>query len=74
MLGRNVGEAICADRRAPFDDAVVAVAGEADLFVLNLECCVSERGERWPAPRQAVLLPRPAGRRRSSWRNRAWTA
>jgi poly-gamma-glutamate capsule biosynthesis protein CapA/YwtB (metallophosphatase superfamily) len=27
---------------------VVAVAREADLFVLNLECCISERGEPFP--------------------------
>jgi poly-gamma-glutamate synthesis protein (capsule biosynthesis protein) len=26
----------------------VDVAREADVFVLNLECCIAERGERWP--------------------------
>ena len=47
MLGRKVAEAIA--ERGPVAlvaDEVVAVAREADLFVLNLECCISERGER----------------------------
>src|SRR5688572_5958943 len=66
MLGRSVAEQIERTGRAPFDDDVVAIANEADLFVLNLECCISARGERWPAagkpfffrapPRAAELL------------------
>jgi poly-gamma-glutamate capsule biosynthesis protein CapA/YwtB (metallophosphatase superfamily) len=49
MLGRTVAEAI--RERGPdalVAEEVVAVANEADLFVLNLECCISERGEREP--------------------------
>src|SRR6266511_2401924 len=49
MLGRTVAEAI--RERGPdalVAEEVVAVASEADLFVLNLECCISERGEREP--------------------------
>jgi poly-gamma-glutamate capsule biosynthesis protein CapA/YwtB (metallophosphatase superfamily) len=66
MLGRSVADEIERTGRAPLDDDVVAVANEADLFVLNLECCISARGERWPAagkpfffrapPRAAELL------------------
>jgi poly-gamma-glutamate synthesis protein (capsule biosynthesis protein) len=45
MLGRGVGERLPA---ALFSEAVVAIAREADLFVLNLECCISDRGSPFP--------------------------
>ncbi len=32
----------------PFAPEVAALAREADLFILNLECCISTRGEPWP--------------------------
>ena len=49
MLGRGVAERIAADGPGcVFAPEVVAAAREADLFVLNLECCISERGQ--PAP------------------------
>jgi poly-gamma-glutamate capsule biosynthesis protein CapA/YwtB (metallophosphatase superfamily) len=49
MLGRGVAEALASRRpEALVAPEVVAVAREADLFLLNLECCISERGERWP--------------------------
>jgi poly-gamma-glutamate capsule biosynthesis protein CapA/YwtB (metallophosphatase superfamily) len=51
MLGRGVAAAL--DEREPaslVDQEVVALARGADLFVLNLECCISERGRPWPAP------------------------
>jgi poly-gamma-glutamate synthesis protein (capsule biosynthesis protein) len=32
---------------------------EADLFVLNLECCISARGEPWPAPGKAFFFRAP---------------
>jgi poly-gamma-glutamate capsule biosynthesis protein CapA/YwtB (metallophosphatase superfamily) len=48
MLGRKVGEVIGGrPAREIVDDEVVAVIGEADLFVLNLECCISAAGEPW---------------------------
>jgi poly-gamma-glutamate capsule biosynthesis protein CapA/YwtB (metallophosphatase superfamily) len=50
MLGRSVGEAIARTGQPPFDQDVIAAAAEADLFVLNLECCVSARGECRPSP------------------------
>jgi poly-gamma-glutamate capsule biosynthesis protein CapA/YwtB (metallophosphatase superfamily) len=51
MLGRHVGRAIA--EKGPESlvaNEVVATALEADVFLLNLECCISERGERWPDP------------------------
>src|SRR5688572_8834681 len=59
MLGRSVAEEIERTGRAPLDDDVVAIANEADLFVLNLECCVSERGERWPAAGKPFFFRAP---------------
>jgi poly-gamma-glutamate synthesis protein (capsule biosynthesis protein) len=49
MLGRAVAEEL--GRRPPdslVDPAIVEITRAADLFVLNLECCVSERGEPVP--------------------------
>ena len=60
MLGRRVGEAIA--ERGPdavVADEVVAVAAEADLFVLNLECCISDRGERWRDPAKPFFFRAP---------------
>ena len=60
MLGRKVAEAI--DQRgaaAVVADDVVAVAHEADLLVLNLECCISDRGERWPDPGKPFFFRAP---------------
>jgi poly-gamma-glutamate capsule biosynthesis protein CapA/YwtB (metallophosphatase superfamily) len=60
MLGRKMAEAL--GRRGPNSlvaDDVVAVAQEADLLVLNLECCISERGERWPDPRKPFFFRAP---------------
>ncbi|MGH3320809.1 MAG: CapA family protein [Streptosporangiaceae bacterium] len=52
MLGRSVAERLAAEEApdALFSPGLRAVAAEADLFVLNLECCLSERGEPWPDP------------------------
>ena len=60
MLGRKVGEAL-AERPASALVApeVVEVAGEADLFVLNLECCVSERGAPWRLPGKPFFFRAP---------------
>jgi poly-gamma-glutamate synthesis protein (capsule biosynthesis protein) len=60
MLGRKVADAISAHHPAELvDDGVVAVAGEADLFVANLECCVSQRGERFPDPDKPFFFRAP---------------
>ncbi len=51
MLGRGVAETLLAAPRAPLLAPEVAeLAHAADLFVCNLECCVSSRGSPWPAP------------------------
>lgn len=60
MLGRGVGEAI--KRRSPasiVSPDVVDVVHEGDLFLINLECCVSTRGERWPDPRKPFFFRAP---------------
>ena len=60
MLGRKVAEAIA--RRGVHDlvaEEVVAVAREADLFVLNCECCISDRGARWPDPGKPFFFRAP---------------
>jgi poly-gamma-glutamate synthesis protein (capsule biosynthesis protein) len=60
MLGRGVaGVLSSAGSGALFAPEVVAAAGEADLFVLNLECCISERGEPWPDPRKPFFFRAP---------------
>ena len=60
MLGRSVAEALrSSPPEAIVADEVVAVAREADLFVLNLECCISERGERWPDPAKPFFFRAP---------------
>jgi poly-gamma-glutamate capsule biosynthesis protein CapA/YwtB (metallophosphatase superfamily) len=60
MLGRRVADAIA--ESGPYGlvaDEVVAVAREADLFVLNLECCISERGERRRDPGKPFFFRAP---------------
>ena len=60
MLGRGVAEAL--ESRAPeklVSPEVVEAAQEADVFLLNLECCISERGERWPDPRKPFFFRAP---------------
>jgi poly-gamma-glutamate capsule biosynthesis protein CapA/YwtB (metallophosphatase superfamily) len=60
MLGRGVAEAV--RMRGPeslFAEDVIAVAREADLVFLNLECSVSERGRPWPDPRKPFFFRAP---------------
>src|SRR6266540_3112086 len=70
MLGRKVADAIRRREAEPLVDAgVVQSVREADLFVLNLECCIAEQGERWPVAArgraaEARVLPHAARRRR----------
>ncbi|MFL5821262.1 MAG: CapA family protein [Solirubrobacteraceae bacterium] len=59
MLGRGVAQHL-AERRGPVVAPEVAeVAAQADLFVLNLECCISERGRRWPDPAKPFFFRAP---------------
>ena len=60
MLGRCVGERLAT---APFpslvDPGVRALTAGADACLLNLECCVSERGSPWPAPGKPFFFRAP---------------
>jgi poly-gamma-glutamate capsule biosynthesis protein CapA/YwtB (metallophosphatase superfamily) len=61
MLGRLVAERLHAEGPASlFAPEVVDAAREGDLFVLNLECCISERGRPWPAPGKPFFFRAPA--------------
>ena len=59
MLGRQVARAILDATTPPLADDVVAAAGEGDLFVVNLECCISDRGQRWPEPSKPFFFRAP---------------
>jgi poly-gamma-glutamate capsule biosynthesis protein CapA/YwtB (metallophosphatase superfamily) len=60
MLGRGVADHLAiAPPSALFSAEVVAAAGEADLLVLNLECCISERGTPWPRPGKPFFFRAP---------------
>jgi poly-gamma-glutamate capsule biosynthesis protein CapA/YwtB (metallophosphatase superfamily) len=60
MLGRHVAARLGeVSPAALFADEVVDAIGEADLFVVNLECAVSERGERWPDPFKRFFFRAP---------------
>jgi poly-gamma-glutamate capsule biosynthesis protein CapA/YwtB (metallophosphatase superfamily) len=60
MLGRGVAEKIAADAEAPlFSDDVIDAFRGADLGVLNLECCISTRGEPWPEPGKPFFFRAP---------------
>jgi poly-gamma-glutamate synthesis protein (capsule biosynthesis protein) len=59
MLGRGVAERLAADPTSLVAPDVVAVCREADAFVLNLECCVSDRGRPWPDPAKPFFFRAP---------------
>jgi poly-gamma-glutamate capsule biosynthesis protein CapA/YwtB (metallophosphatase superfamily) len=60
MLGRGVARALeTAPPAALFAPEVVAAVREADFVVLNLECCISGRGERWPDPAKPFFFAAP---------------
>jgi hypothetical protein len=60
MLGRLVAEHLVAEGPASVvAPEVVDAAQDADVFVLNLECCISDRGERWAAPGKPFFFRAP---------------
>lgn len=60
MLGRGVAERLASNPAdSLFAPEVVDAAREADLFVLNLECCISDRGTPWPDPRKPFFFRAP---------------
>jgi len=60
MLGRRVAHGLTADPARPLvDEEVAARIASADAFVLNLECCISERGTPFPDPRKPFFFRAP---------------
>ena len=60
MLGRGVADRLRDNPRATLIAPEVAeIAQSADLFVLNLECCISERGKRFPDPHKPFFFRAP---------------
>jgi poly-gamma-glutamate synthesis protein (capsule biosynthesis protein) len=58
MLGRKVAERLCeAGPESLFAPEVVEAARDADLLIVNLECCISERGA--PAPNRVFHFRAP---------------
>jgi poly-gamma-glutamate capsule biosynthesis protein CapA/YwtB (metallophosphatase superfamily) len=42
-----------------FSQDLIELARQADLRIVNLECCISERGERWPAEGKPFFFRAP---------------
>jgi poly-gamma-glutamate capsule biosynthesis protein CapA/YwtB (metallophosphatase superfamily) len=60
MLGRGVADRLAADPAAPlFAPEVAAYIQRADAAVLNLECCISDRGSRFPDARKPFFFRAP---------------
>jgi poly-gamma-glutamate capsule biosynthesis protein CapA/YwtB (metallophosphatase superfamily) len=60
MLGREVARALATTPpEALVAPEVRAALGEADLVVLNLECCISERGRPWDAAGKPFFFRAP---------------
>jgi poly-gamma-glutamate capsule biosynthesis protein CapA/YwtB (metallophosphatase superfamily) len=60
MLGRGVAELLLADPVAPLIAPEVAGhISRADAFVLNLECCISDRGCPFPDPGKPFFFRAP---------------
>jgi poly-gamma-glutamate capsule biosynthesis protein CapA/YwtB (metallophosphatase superfamily) len=60
MLGRGVGAEIAkAGTRRLYSCQVRERVASADLVVLNLECCISDRGDPWDRPTKLFHLRAP---------------
>ncbi|HET9290229.1 MAG TPA: CapA family protein [Actinomycetes bacterium] len=60
MLGRGVARALTTSPpQALVAPEVRAALDQADLVVLNLECCISERGRPWDAPGKPFFFRAP---------------
>jgi poly-gamma-glutamate synthesis protein (capsule biosynthesis protein) len=70
MLGRSVAAMLEREpATALVDDRIVEVLRSADVTLANLECCISERGQRWPDPRKPFFFRAPpvAAHRLAEW-------
>lgn len=60
MLGRLVADHLNAPHPRPlFSDDLHDLFTAADLRVLNLECCISDRGRPWPEPGKRFFFRAP---------------
>ena len=60
MLGRGVAERLERDPgHELLTPELVAIVRESDLFVVNLECCISDRGEPVRKPEQGFFFRAP---------------
>jgi poly-gamma-glutamate capsule biosynthesis protein CapA/YwtB (metallophosphatase superfamily) len=59
MLGRGVADALSSDPTALVADRIASLMRECDLCILNLECCISTRRRRWPAPEKPFFFRAP---------------
>jgi poly-gamma-glutamate capsule biosynthesis protein CapA/YwtB (metallophosphatase superfamily) len=60
MLGRGVAERLATlPPTSLVAPEVVALLRDADLAVLNLECCISDRGSPWPDPAKPFFFRAP---------------
>lgn len=60
MLGRKVAERLAVvPPTSLVAQEVAAVAHEADLLMVNLECAISDRGTRWPDPFKPFFFRAP---------------
>ncbi len=60
MLGRGLANVLRADPTARLlGEEVSAQIARADAFVLNLECCISDRGARFPDPVKPFFFRAP---------------
>jgi poly-gamma-glutamate capsule biosynthesis protein CapA/YwtB (metallophosphatase superfamily) len=60
MLGRGVATALIAGPARPLVSPEVATQiASAEAFVLNLECCISDRGTRFPDPYKRFFFRAP---------------
>ena len=70
MLGRSVAAQLERDPTGRLlDDGIIDVLRSADLTIANLECCISQRGRRWPDPRKPFFFRAPplAAERLADW-------
>jgi poly-gamma-glutamate capsule biosynthesis protein CapA/YwtB (metallophosphatase superfamily) len=60
MLGRRVADAIRQrGAKSVVADEVAELTQDADLVLLNLECCISDRGSPWPDPHKPFFFRAP---------------
>lgn len=60
MLGRAVADQIRSDGpRSVVAAEVRDAVADADIVVLNLECCITERGQPWPDPQKPYFFRAP---------------